>query len=145
VAWFENLFATGGSLGDFFAGFTLNIATSDSTKEPARTYAAISSLLFVITVLLCAGCGLGATLYKPELKEQVTVQGSPSLTFNAVSLVLQLMLLIAVLFFFLTMMASVKVVGLIGVVFTGIAIVAATGIWVNKFIHRKGVPLVDQQ
>lgn len=137
VAWFENLFTTGGSLGAFFAGFTLNIATSDSTKPWARTCAAVSSLLFVFTVLLCAACGLVVALYRPDVKKRVARDGNPSRAFNAVSLLLQLMLLTAVLFFFLVMKESVEVVGLIGVVFTGVAILAAIVICGKKFIPVK--------
>ena len=136
VAWFEDLFRSGGSLAAFFAGFTLNIAASDSTKPRARTRAAVSSLLFVFTVLLCAACGLVVALYRPYVRKRVAIDGDPSKSFNAVSLLLQLMLLTAVLFFFLVMTVYVQVVGWIGVGFTAVAILAAIVICLKKFIPK---------
>lgn len=133
LAWFENLFTVGASLGAFFAGFTLSIAASDSTSEPARTFAAISSLLFVLTVLLCAACSLGTTFHKSSFKAWVKARGSKGLVVSLVSLTLQLMLLSAVMFFFLVMMGSARAVGLVGVGFTGIAIAVAVILWALQF------------
>jgi hypothetical protein len=50
-----------------------------------------------------------------------------------VSLTLQLMLLSAVMFFFLVMMGSARAVGLVGVGFTGIAIAVAVILWALQF------------
>ena len=54
------VFASGGTIGAFFAGFTLNIVVSvDGAKLPqVRLYAAICSLLFVLLVLLCSAGGV---------------------------------------------------------------------------------------
>lgn len=134
LTWFESLFTTGGSLGAFFAGFTLSIAVSESTKEPARTYAAISSLLFVFTVLLCAACGLGATLQMVRIKDWIMNRKKRGIIISVVGLVLHMLLLTAIMFFFFVMKASVRVVGWIGLGFTGVAILVALICWIAAFV-----------
>ena len=150
AGWFLELFNSGSTLGAFFAGFTLNIVVSDSTKHKpkVRTFAAISSLLFVLTVLLCAGSSLAFTFHK-ELVGKTAAEPTNAAADTRIkrfyawlqrkllgpngvallSLTLQLLVLSAVLFFFLVMVAYARVVGWIGVAFTAVALAITLLIW----------------
>lgn len=64
----STLFASGATIGAFFAGFTLNIVVSvDASEKPeVRLFAAIASLFFVLLVLLSSLSNVVFTYYKLE-------------------------------------------------------------------------------
>lgn len=87
-SWFQALFAVGSSLGAFFAGFTLSIVASTanfddpgdsdatSSSDAARNaeagrFAATSSLLFVVTVLVCSACGLAFAFNRESIDRKM--------------------------------------------------------------------------
>ena len=126
VAWFQNLFYTGSTLGAFFAGFTLNIVVSESAQKKARVRhcAAISSLLFVLTVLLCSAFSLAFAFH-----ESIDLR-TWRWPLAALSITLQLLVLAAIYFFFQVMLAYAWRTGLVGTGFTVAAAVVAVPVWV---------------
>lgn len=131
ISWFETFWTTGGSLGTFFAGFSLSIATSDSVQGIAQDYAAISSLLFVLDVLLCSACALLINCRRDEIRDILEGGGWRTNAVSVLSLLLELIFLVAVLFFFLVMKELSYAAGWIGFGFTGVLILAGVGIWVG--------------
>ncbi|KAF2095141.1 hypothetical protein NA57DRAFT_79626 [Rhizodiscina lignyota] len=137
--WFQELFSSGTTLGSFGAGFTLIIVTQDpsdlkpTTFAPStvRVFAAISSLLFVLTVLLCQGCKLAFMFQKESIAIALERHSCPitKKVLDIVSLALQVFVLTAFLFFSLVILAFVKSVGIIGVAVTGLLVLAAIVVW----------------
>lgn len=141
-SWYGVLFTTGGSLGSFFAGFTLSIVSSTANSDQANDkeagrHAAISSLLFVLTVLVCTACGLGYAFHKETIDGKMNDRNgtyfgkftSIQLFMSAFSIAMQEVVLAAVLFFFLTMRAYAKVTGWVGIGFTIVCMAFAVGVW----------------
>ena len=110
-----------------------------------RQYAAISSLFFTINVLGCAACSLVTASYKPLLKATIRAGGKGRILVCAMSLSAQLLFLSGVLFFFLVMQLAQLVVCIVGMVFTSLAIVTATYVWVVELKNcDKGISLPEE-
>lgn len=95
-SWFQNLFSAGSSLAAFFAGFTLSIVSSTANSDnagdsdaasrvkaardaTAGRFAAISSLLFVVTVLVCCACGLVFAFKKKDIEDKMQADDGKTL------------------------------------------------------------------
>lgn len=127
TAWFERFYTTGASLSTFFAGFTLSIATSSAGAS--RDYAALSSLLFVLNVLVCSAFVLVVNFRKPEIEGILGGTGKSAIAIHSLPLVVTVLFLIAVLFFFLVMKEYTPAAGDVGLAFSGLFILAGLGIW----------------
>lgn len=149
-SWFGVLFTTGSTLGSFFAGFTLSIVSSTANSKEdndieARGHAAISSLLFVFTVLVCSGCSLAYAFHKDEFDKKINQnegeQGEGftkiQIAVSVLSLMTQGIVLTAVLFFFLVLRAYAWTAGTIGISFTSVAMAVAFVVWVLQFFVKR--------
>lgn len=127
------------TLGTLGAGFTLSVVVN-SPKIPnasgfaprtVTTWAAISSILFVLTVLVCQG---STQLFKFQNKFIVRgIDHDDHLikhALAALSLLLETQVLGAFLFLELVLTAHAPVVGWIGVALTGVLALLALWLWV---------------
>lgn len=138
--WFEKLFPGGAIVSAIFAGFILIMPGAYY-----RLYSAIGSLLFISNVLLCVACSLTTTSRKTELKAKLRAGGKGKLLVSAMSLAVQLLFLTGMLFFFLVMNMGQFVMGIVGMVITSVAIVAAIYGWVAQLKNSdKRISLTEE-
>ena len=109
-------------------------------------FAAVGSLLFMIDVLLCAACLFATTYYKPQLKARLREGGTQKVIVSMMSLAVQLLFLAGMIFFFLVMNMRQLAQGILGIVFTSLAIVATTWAWVVQVKNSdKGISLPEEE
>ena len=126
------------TLGTLGAGFTLSVVVNSTNTSNAAgfapktvtTWAAVSSILFVLTVLVCQGC---TQLFKFQNKFIVRgIDHDDHLikhSLAALSLLLETQVLGAFLFLELVLTAHAPVVGWNGVAITSILAVLALYLW----------------
>ena len=149
-SWYGVLFTTGSTLGSFFAGFTLGIVSSTADSEndhdkEAGGYAAASSLLFVVTVLVCSACSLGYAFHSKMINEKMEETGGRHFGFTTVqllmtglSILMQEVMLAAILFFFLVMRVYARTTGNIGISFTAVFMAVAGVVWFLQSFQQIG-------
>ncbi|KAK3054016.1 hypothetical protein LTR09_004792 [Extremus antarcticus] len=134
----HSFFSALSTLGTLGAGFTLSaVVQSRSTPNKAgfnpdtvATWAAISSVCFVLTVLVCQGC---TQLFKFEHK--IIIKGidhdnhAIKHCLAALSLLLETQVLAAFLFLELVLTAHAPVVGWIGIAITSVLALVALYLW----------------
>ncbi len=136
------------TLGTLGAGFTLSVVVQDSdhanragfSPSTVNTWAAISSTLFVLTVLVSQGC---SQLFKFE--QAVIADGvddeDPCIRWplSALSLLLQAQVLGAFLFLELVITAHTPIVGWIGIGVTTFLAGIAFLLWLQQAMGKKSI------
>ena len=146
----HRLFSALSTLGTLGAGFTFSVVVQQSAAEnvagfspsTVTNFAAISSILFVLTVLVAQGC---SQLFKFE--QAIIAEGvdedDPCVQWAlaSLSLLLQAQLLGAFLFLELVLAAHAPTVGWIGIAFTVFLALVALGLWLLQAFNRQPVAL----
>ncbi|KAK3683264.1 hypothetical protein LTR37_020407 [Vermiconidia calcicola] len=148
VDWYLGFFGALSTLGTLGAGFTLSVVVQGSNApspagfSPAivNTWAAVSSVLFVLTVLVCQGC---VQLFKFERGSIVEgIDNDDHVikhTLSGLSLLLQVQVLGAFLFLELVLTAHSPVVGGIGIAITSLLALIALCLWALQATGRRPV------
>ena len=142
ISFFEAL-STLGTLG---AGFTLGVVVQGPPNETTigwkpssvTTLAALSSILFVIVVLLSQGLG---QLFKFERKTIADGINEPFIrrSLAILSLTLQALVIGAFVFLELVLTAYSPKVGWTGIAITSFLAIIAFALWVGQALNRKPV------
>lgn len=146
VCFSRRLFEALSTLGTLGAGFPLVVVvqgvslpgTAQFNASTVNTWAALSSVLFVLIVLLSQGLSqlfkfdrksIAAGIHEPFIKRSLAV----------ISLLLQTLVLGAFLFLELVLTAYSPKVGWVGITITSVLALIASALWLGQALGQKPV------
>lgn len=139
-------------MGTLGAGFTLSVVVLSPpdpdnlrfkrfTGEDVNMFAATSSMLFVLAVLISQGCAQVFVFKRDSIAESFDEQEPRRRTsaLAALSLILQVAVLVAFVFLQLVLTAYQPVVGWVGIAITGALGAIALVLWARQAADKKPV------